>query len=159
MDTDDSDRVVALWRQVYPVNLRDHAISYVSPDMSPIEGSPMRASDDGWIIDGCPHHGPDLSIDNDGRAHMAWFTKGEKNKGLLYGRFDFASSQTSLLKIIDDSPAASRPQVKVIDDQVHLMWKRFNGEAMDLLTSVSADEGQTVFYECKDCGHSWSVNN
>ncbi len=145
LDTDSSGRVVALWRHVYPVNLRDHAISYVDSESHPIEAMPMRASDDGWQIDGCPHHGPDLSIDNKDRAHMTWFTRGEKNKGLMYGRFDFTNNQTKLQKSIDDSPAASRPQIKVIGDNVYLMWKRFNGTSMDLLISHSGDEG-----------HSWS---
>ena len=140
-DTDSSGDIVALWRHVYPVNMRDHAIAKVNPDNPLIQGEPMRASDDGWQIDGCPHHGPDLSMDSKGRAHLAWFTQGEKNKGLMYGRYDFANAQTHLVKSIDDSPSASRPQVIVLGKKVYLMWKRFNGQHMDLLISRSTDEG------------------
>lgn len=143
LDNDSSGRVVALWRHVYPVNLRDHAISYLDPDTPPIKGMPVRASDDGWQIDGCPHHGPDLSMDNKDRAHLAWFTQGKKNKGLMYGRFNFSEGKTRLIKSIDNSASASRPQVEVIDNNVFLMWKRFNGKQMDLLISSSADEGKT----------------
>ncbi len=141
--SDHSDRIVALWRHVYPVNIRDHAITYLNPETSPIEGMPQRISNDGWQIDGCPHHGPDLSIDEQGRAHMTWFTQGKNNKGLMYGRFDFTNSQTFLQKSIDNSASASRPQVQVVGDKVYLMWKRFNGVTMDLLFSRSDDEGQS----------------
>ncbi len=143
LDSDSSGRVVALWRHLYPVNLRDHAISYVNPEFPSIEGMPTRASDDGWIIDGCPHHGPDLSIDSKDRAHMAWFTQGKRNRGLMYGRFDFANNRTWMQKSIDDSPAASRPQVQVFNNEVYLMWKRFNGVSMDLLLSRSGDDGRS----------------
>ncbi len=143
LDNDSQGKVVALWRHVYPVNMRDHAIAYVNPEKPTIEGMPVRASDDGWQIDGCPHHGPDLSIDDKDRAHLAWFTQGKKHKGLMYGRFDFNEGETRLLKSIDDSPSASRPQVQVIGDKVYLMWKKFNGKTMDLLISVSSNEGQS----------------
>ncbi len=142
LDSDNSNRVVALWRHVYPVNIRDHAISYLTPGNPPIDGLPTRASNDDWQIDGCPHHGPDLSIDHKNRAHMAWFSQGNKNKGLMYGRYDFEKGQTRFLKSIDDSPTASRPQVLVFNDRVYLMWKRFNGESMDLLINYSDDEGR-----------------
>ncbi len=141
--TDSSGRTVALWRHVFPINMRDHAISYLTQGSPPIPGLPTRASDDNWQIDGCPHHGPDLSIDQKDQAHMAWFTQGKKNRGLMYGRFDFEKGQTMLLKSIDDSPVASRPQVLVFNNKVYLMWKRFNGESMDLLTSHSDDEGRS----------------
>jgi len=110
--------------------------------MDSIQGMPVRASDDGWQIDGCPHHGPDLSLDDKDRAHLVWFTQGEKNKGLMYGRFDFSEGQTRLVKSIDDSPSASRPQVQVIGGKVYVMWKRFNGREMELLIRTSGDEGR-----------------
>ncbi|MBV1915091.1 MAG: glycoside hydrolase [Pseudomonadales bacterium] len=142
VDQDSAGRVVALWRHVYPDNIRDHAIAYVSPENSPIQGMPIRATDDAWQIDGCPHHGPDLSIDSENRAHLAWFTQGEKNKGLMYGRFDFKNEKTSLVHSIDNSPSASRPQVQVMGDRIYLMWKKLNGEQIDLLISRSSDEGK-----------------
>lgn len=145
LDNDSRGRVVALWRHVYPVNMRDHAIAYVPPENPPIQGPPIQATDDGWQIDGCPHHGPDISIDSKDRAHLAWFTQGEKNKGLMYGRFDFDDGKTGLLKSIDSSPSASRPQVQTIGRNVYLLWKRFNGTSMELLSRHSSDEG-----------HSWS---
>ncbi len=140
-DIDQSGKVVALWRHVYPGDTRDHAISYVLPDMPAIEGWPLKASDDDWQIEGCPHHGPDMSIDKDNQAHMAWFTQGEKQKGLIYGRYNFEKQQTELVMTIDDSPSASRPQVQVMGDQVYLMWKRFNGQNVELLIKRSTDAG------------------
>jgi hypothetical protein len=140
---DHEGAIVALWRHVYPVNMRDHAIARVQPEQAPIHGLPTRGTDDGWQIDGCPHHGPDLAIDADNQAHMAWFSKGEKNKGLNYGRFDLETWQRGEVVTFDDSPAASRPQVWVNGRQVYLMWKRFDGERMLLLSKRSQDGGRS----------------
>ena len=106
---------------------------------------PIRATDDAWQIDGCPHHGPDLSMDSQNRAHLAWFTQGEKNRGLMYGRFDFDDKKTSLVHSIDNSASAlaSRPQVQVMGKRIHLMWKKLNGEQIGLLVSHSSDEGKS----------------
>ncbi len=143
---DPEDGVVALWRHVYPVNMRDHAIARLLPGQASIQGMPARATDDGWQIDGCPHHGPDLAVDTDHQAHMAWFSKGEKNRGLSYGRYDLKTEQRSAVVSFDGSPSASRPQVQVDGKSVYLMWKRFDGEQMLLLLKRS-----------RDGGHSWSA--
>ncbi len=48
-------------------------------------------SNDGWRIDGCPHNGPDLTMDE--RALFStWFTAG-KNKGLFYGELNLTSGR------------------------------------------------------------------
>ncbi len=142
MDLDDRNQVVALWRHVYPVNIRDHAIALLGADTPPIQGQPVRATDDGWQVDGCPHHGPDLSVDRQHKAHLAWFTQGEKNKGLMYGRFDLKSQQLEFQHSIDPTGAASRPQVLAIDGNVYSAWKVFNGISTDLMVSLSEDGGR-----------------
>lgn len=142
IDNDTKGNVIALWRHIYPVNIRDHAISYIPYDTSVIRHQPMRINNDNWKIDGCPHHGPDLSIDDKNNAHMVWFTQGENNRGLMYGRFNFKNKRTEFKKTIDQSTTASRPQVHVINDNVFLMWKRFNGKSVELLNIYSIDRGK-----------------
>ena len=142
IDLDADNQVVTLWRHVYPVNIRDHAIARLGADTPPIQGQPVRATDDGWQVDGCPHHGPDLSVDDQHKAHLAWFTQGEKNKGLMYGRFDLKSQQLEFQHSIDSTSAASRPQVLAVDGSVYSAWKAFNGISTDLMVSVSEDGGQ-----------------
>ena len=137
VDSDNKGDIVALWRHIYPINLRDHAIAYVNANSLPIDGLPTKASDDGWKINGCPHHGPDLSIDKNNTAHMTWFSQGDKNKGLMYGQFNLIKNQRLFSRSIDNSPSASRPQVKVLGDSVFLMWKKFNGESVELIISQS----------------------
>ncbi|MCB1953923.1 MAG: exo-alpha-sialidase, partial [Rhodocyclaceae bacterium] len=92
VDVDPDDRLVVLWRHVFPVDLRDHAIARLDSDAATTDVRPVRATDDGWRIDGCPHHGPDLSLSKLAgqahRAHITWFTQGDKNRGLYYGRYD-----------------------------------------------------------------------
>jgi hypothetical protein len=148
IDTDNESKVVTLWRHVYPGNIRDHAIAYLEDSnatgQSALERQkPMRATNDQWQIEGCPHHGPDLSIDDANIAHMAWFTQGKAHKGLMYGQFDLNQNKIGLTSIIDQSSGASRPQVYVQGKSVYLMWKRFEGESMVLLLRRSNDRGKT----------------
>lgn len=143
LDIDAHGQPVALWRHVYPVNLRDHAIARLTDTELPIEGVPPRATDDGWIIEGCPHHGPDLSIDGQDKAHMTWFTQGEKNKGLIYGRYDLSTQQLEFQYPIDSEAGASRPQVASLGNgRLFVAWKRFSGVSTELLVRESVDDGQ-----------------
>jgi hypothetical protein len=153
IDTDSEGNVVILWRQVYPGNIRDHAIAYLdtkaSDDLKRTTRLPKlqrefkRATNDQWQIEGCPHHGPDLSIDNKNIAHMAWFTQGTARKGLMYGQFDLSQNKIGLTLSIDRSTGASRPQVYAHGKSVYLLWKRFEGESMALLLRRSNDSGKT----------------
>jgi len=149
VDNDRDGDVVALWRHVFPGNIRDHAIAYIAPEPSgkkraaKNEGLPLRASNDEWELEGCPHHGPDLSIDAQNTAHMAWFTQGKKHKGLMYGQFNFSNEKTQSIEVIDAAAGASRPQVHAIGERVYLMWKRFNGDEMELRIRASHDRGET----------------
>ncbi len=141
LDLDGQGGVTVLWRHVYPVNLRDHAIARLHE--APIRGLPTRATDDGWVVEGCPHHGPDLAIDDREKAHLVWFSKGEKNRGLTYGRLDLASGRLEFQQAIDRSAAASRPQILLAGGEVIRAWKRFDGERTALMVSRSPDSGRT----------------
>lgn len=131
---------IALWRHVYPGNLRDHAI--MALDASPAE-LPPKATDDGWVVDGCPHHGPDMALSG-GKAYLAWFTQGVRNKGILFGRYDLSSQSIELQQLIDARPSAARPQILDLGGKgLWLAWKAFNGSATELLVSQSLDQGQS----------------
>ncbi len=142
LDVDSQDEVIALWRHVFPTNLRDHAIARLDGTTSPIQGTPTRATDDGWIMEGCPHHGPDLATDDKQKVHLAWFTQGTKNKGLMYGRFDLSSQQLETQHNIDDRAGAARPQVLNIgNNRLIVAWKAYNGKSTDLLVRYSSNNG------------------
>jgi len=139
--TDGGRAPLALWRHVFPVNLRDHAIARLDPAAQPV-AEPMRATDDGWVIEGCPHHGPDLSVDTNGQAHMAWFAGGGKAPGLHYGRIDPASGARSTTHRLSHQPGASRPQVRALGNgRVVVAWKALQPNGTVLLTRESTDGG------------------
>jgi hypothetical protein len=69
---------VLLWRDILNGNVRDHSIARLDGPGSP---AVQRATDDGWRIDGCPHHGPALAVGPDGTWHLAWFTGEGKRSG------------------------------------------------------------------------------
>jgi len=71
------------WRHIFPNSERDIALA-TSTDGGTTFSAPMRVHQDGWAVDGCPHTGPSLAIDADGRVHLAWYTGTETNPALLY---------------------------------------------------------------------------
>ena len=63
----------AAWRHVYAGDLRDMAFT-VSRDGGRSFSEPVRVSEDGWAISGCPDDGPAMAVDNGGAVHIVWPT-------------------------------------------------------------------------------------
>jgi len=140
---DKDDGVVAVWRHVYPGSIRDHAIARLGTEQPTPRDLPVRATFDDWQMDGCPHHGPDLSLGGKGQVHLAWFTQGPKQQGLMYGRFNMASQSLEIQHSLDTSSAAARPQVLGVPGRLYTAWKSFDGTQTTLLWRVSQDDGET----------------
>ena len=136
-------RIAALWRHVYPGQIRDHAIAFVGPDLPAAGADPIRATRDNWYLEGCPHHGPDLSAGSKDIMHIAWFTNGEDKKGLRVGRFNMRTERLEVEHELDPSPAASRPQILAAGGVVTTIWKRFAGDETELLVRTSHNAGTT----------------
>ena len=65
--------VVAAWRHVYTGNIRDIAVAK-SSDGGRTFASPVRISEDNWVLDGCPENGPAVAIDQTNAIHVVWPT-------------------------------------------------------------------------------------
>ena len=131
--------VKALWRHLFEEGkVRDHAIATLDKvGASDLE----RASRDGWRITGCPHHGPAMVAAEEG-YHMAWFSNGEHQKGVIYGYHDGGSGKTTHVSIIDPRPSGGHPAVAASGDEVTVVWKSFDGERMNLRLAQSPDGGR-----------------
>lgn len=138
-----NDGMALMWRYVFDGTTRDHAIAGIGPDGAQTGFS--RATVDEWEIDACPHHGPDMALSNstadDDVYHMTWFSAGDRHKGIYYGRHALASGNTTLVRQIDGNAGASHPQVAEWRGVQHLVWKRFDGVATQLLWIYSRDNG------------------
>jgi hypothetical protein len=47
---------------------------------------PLPVHSDGWKIEGCPHSGPSVFLDNGGTRHMLWYTGASGRSGIYYAR-------------------------------------------------------------------------
>ena len=130
--------VAVLWRQIFSGGVRDHALMTLGA--AGATSRLQRATVDGWKIDACPHHGPDIATDAAiGGYHMAWFSDGAKHQGLYYGLYnlDGAAAVTAM----DASAGASHPQILNSKNKLLYAWKIFDGEKTAIKLKTSADHG------------------
>lgn len=80
-----SGQVFSAWRHVYEGNLRDIAFTR-SLDKGATFGAPVRISEDGWVLAGCPDDGPAMAVDADGVVHIVWPTVigGDEPTGAIF---------------------------------------------------------------------------
>ncbi|MGH8509393.1 MAG: exo-alpha-sialidase, partial [Gammaproteobacteria bacterium] len=136
LDFDPQGRPVLLARVIFPGSIRDHALLTVEPMSS------HRVTDDGWRLDACPKHGPALSIAEDGRFHIAWFTQGDKRQGLFYAHSDNGGQDFSPpLGFGKLDLLAEHADVLALGDRVVLAWKEFDGHKTRLFAMQSHDRG------------------
>ncbi len=136
------ENIAILWRQIFGVTTRDHAIAVITPqgDMQEMH----RASYDNWQIDACPHHGPSMTrSQSSGDYHMSWFSNGDSHQGVYYGRFDLQAGEPTHVRQIDGRPGAGHPFLAEHQGVVYLVWKGFDGRQSLIQLITSTDDGES----------------
>lgn len=143
MALDKQGNPVILARFVYPGSIRDHGL--IKVDSNGIAAQTQRVTYDIWKLDGCPTHGPALSISASGRYHMAWFSQGSNHSGLLYAWSDNEGINFSKPLVLgDDSKLPGRPDVLALGNKVVVVWKEFDGKLTTIKGMASSDGGLTL---------------
>lgn len=126
---------VALWRHVFEPNIRDHAFASLTAGTRIV-----RATQDNWKLDACPHHGPGLARSASGGYHAVWF--GERNgvMGARYGRLKPDGQAAGKPVNLPDNQA-EHADVASLGSKVAIVWRSFDGQQTRLRAWVSADDG------------------
>ena len=144
-DMDRDGMPVMTWRNIYPENIRDPALVKLSDWDKP--GTPIRAGHENWYIEGCPHHGPSLSIADGGRYHLAWFSNAPDAQGLFYAHSDDSGAHFSDPLPFGNAKASPKhAHVLAHGQEVRMVWLESDG-ARSLLKTMRSD----------DAGASWSA--
>ena len=146
MAIDNKQLPVIVWRHIFDKNIRDHGI--VTFSKMDEANKPIRLTHDNWHIEGCPHHGPAISIADDDVYHVTWFNNAPEHHGLFYANsFDKAVSFSTPISVGDYKKSAAHSHVLGLGKQVYIVWKEFDGEQSSLYLMHSSDSGK-----------SWSSN-
>ena len=139
VDFNNKQLPVILWRNIFGKNTRDHAlVNFTSENTF---GLPERVSFDNWQVDACPHHGPDMSINDNNDYHMVWFDNAPDRHGLFYARRNNDGSYTQSINFGNYKAAASHPNVLNIGGKVWIVWKEFDGKQESIWLQTSTDNG------------------
>ena len=134
--------VYVAWRHIYPPNLRDMAVAR-STDGGRTFAPPVRVSEDGWALDGCPDDGPSIAADARGVVHIAWPTLapgGGAGKGIFYSySTDGGRTFAPRVRLDDAAGAAAHPQLAIGGERVVVVWDQGGGQRRIHARTLSSD--------------------
>ena len=132
---------VLLLRMAFADGARDHVLLRKE---SATEWKKKRISDDHWVIDACPEHGPALEIDEQGRSHLTWFSLGDKRQGIFYAQTDdYGDTVSKPMPIGNKEYLPSHPDVLAVQQRVALAWTEYDGSLTKLYIQQSNNRGKT----------------
>jgi len=116
----------AAWRHVYDGNVRDIAFA-ASTDDGRTFSTPVRISEDGWILEGCPDDGPSMVVDPRGTVHVVWPTlvpTPEPHVEIFYASSADGRTFTPRQRVETlGSPKPSHPQIaRLADGRLAVAW-------------------------------------
>ncbi|MGZ4958011.1 MAG: sialidase family protein [Methylomonas sp.] len=129
---------VILWRQVFDGGIRDHALVKFTDWNTP--GVMRRVGKENWKIDACPHHGPALSLADNGIYHAAWFSGAVDKQGLFYAHS--ADQGQTFSAPYQFGKSGKHPHVLAAAGQVAIVWMEFDGSQNTIQMIKSQDGGQ-----------------
>ncbi|RQR48754.1 exo-alpha-sialidase [Burkholderia sp. Bp9125] len=145
MAIDPAGRVEAAWRNVFPGQIRDHALA-VLPASADAPVALLRATYSNWHVEACPDHGPALAITSDGTRHLAWFGVVDGRADVFYSRIGADGRPLGAAWAFGANPAAPGEQAShaamvARGDVAWLAWKAFDGDTMQIKLRRSDDRG------------------
>ena len=134
-----------MWRHIFPQDMRDHAIGRIGkePTSDARYLEPYRATNDQWELQGCPHHGPQLTGSADStEVDMVWFSNGKRNQGVHYARWDWNRKKVINESAIDESPNAGHPDIQRFQDKLYIAYqtKREQGNKSQSLIKLAVSD-------------------
>lgn len=152
----DGGTPVLLWRDILDGGIRDHSIARLDSLNAP---AAHRATDDGWEIDGCPHHGPALAIGGDGAWHIAWFTgEGKRGGGTFYRRStDRGRSFSEPIRL--GTARAGRPSILASGRDIWLAWKEALGGDGTAVRVIRSRDGGVTWSDTRDVARTTGASD
>ena len=142
MDLNQQGELAIFWRHIYGDNIREFALLTMNKAAGG-QIKPTQISRDYWQINGCPHQGGGINVDERNRYHMVWFNQGDKGKGIFYASSaDQGSTLTTPLSIGDFNAQASHPHIQQNNSNVDIVWTQFNGVEHQLWHQQSSNNGK-----------------
>jgi hypothetical protein len=139
---DPGGEATVLHRAIFPGSERDHTVLRARADGS--TPTLQRVAADRWVLEGCPHHGPAIARDARGRTWAAWFTQGQTRQGLFLARSEGPGEPFAEPVSIDSAQwQPARPQLLADAGSVWLVWKAFDGQAVEVRWRRTDDGGRT----------------
>lgn len=132
-------QIAALWRHVTLPNIRDHAFAILND--APTDKKPVRATFDNWSIDGCPHHGPGITMAASGGYHAVWFGMRAGMAQVSYGKLDQTGHPVGEVQALPDE-RAEHADILSNGKKLAIVWRSFDGTAMNMKAWISDDDGQ-----------------
>lgn len=143
MDFNNNGELAILWRHIYGDNIREFALLTLSQGKN-TQKTPYQVSYDRWKINGCPHQGGAISINDNNRYHLVWFNQGEVGKGIFYASSsDQGKSLTKAISVGDNSAQAAHPHMNSNGNIIDIVWTQFTGTAHQLWHQRSTDNGKS----------------
>ena len=131
-------KLVALWRHVFDGSIRDHAFAPLSALGS--QRKPTRATQDGWVLAACPHHGPGLAAASGGGYHAVWYGLREGVVAARYGRLGADGQPMGAVQALPDA-GAEHADVAASGHHVAVVWRSYDGQQTRLRAWLSDDDG------------------
>lgn len=143
MNFNNHGELAIFWRHIYGDNIREFALLTLSQRESE-QQAPYQISYDRWKINGCPHQGGAISINENNRYHMVWFNQGEVGKGIFYASSDNqGKSLTQPISVGEQSQQAAHPHMNTNGNRIDIVWTQFTGTEHELWHQTSNNNGKS----------------
>lgn len=116
-------RIYMGWRKALDKDIREIVVAG-STDGGKTFAPPVIVGNDQWEFAGCPHRGPSLGVDKEGRLYVAWYSEGEGMPQIYLGRSSDggASFSKEVLKV-QPGFFPDHPALVVTDAGICVVWE------------------------------------